>query len=740
MAVETKDLSEIWNPLRPRASQVYSGPDLNHLPLYRYSKLRPNEIRLLHIFPGSGPTHIACALHTVNLAQPQLKFEAVSYCWGGSDKACNIRIANRRLPVTESAVDALWQFRESAKKRIVWLDAICINQEDLDEKNQQVRMMGEIYRRAARVLAWAGGQSEGSRRALRTVWMAQARLRALVTRLWLRMPTDPGDAYFRMMRSALDGFFNSLGPADRTIVQYALTSEDLMTKLFQKYGWWREYLLYDQLGLMSETRTGPTPLARSIYERLHDQLTPELILDLYKLAQRPYFARVWIIQELVLAQAATLHIGNECIAWDDFATAMLILTNVCGAKGWTGLGVAHTSFSIVQDIRIQRQAMGFVAWRMTSLCLVAPLHQATVPVDRLFAFYSISSEVDRVEIDYKRPAHEVYLEAGQTMCRSTEDGPGPAIRLMFDMVAFTDLHEYDKLPSWVPDFGAISLANVQSHSTFNTGFGAEISQAAELKPGDPRVLVVHGLQIARIAQFVAYESPELEDRLRTRSRGVKMNFIPSAGAWSIAGSDSNSLLELLKRQPRAGWAVRAEVALVCQKRTISDCAESIRKVTHLLTIAQEDEHEACWTAIAMPQPEEVQQPHKATNTCIPAWAALINATPDLTVEGNWTASHPALNALSDDDLEALVHFSKCDLSWIGTRFCRFDHGRFGWVPERSRVGDTAYVLARFSRPYILRSFPDGRTKNLGHAYVEGSMDSETFTSSQWASAERIEIS
>jgi hypothetical protein len=90
-------------------------------------------------------------------------YEALSYCWGDATHLqpilCN---GNSILWVTQNLFDALQRIRPENGSRILWADAICINQEDLLEKSWQVRMMADIYLGAERVLAWLGRSSDNS--------------------------------------------------------------------------------------------------------------------------------------------------------------------------------------------------------------------------------------------------------------------------------------------------------------------------------------------------------------------------------------------------------------------------------------------------------------------------------------------------------------------------------------------------------------------------------------------------
>jgi hypothetical protein len=90
-------------------------------------------------------------------------YEALSYCWGDATRLqpvlCN---GNSILWVTQNLSNALQRMRPENGSRILWVDAICINQEDLLEKSWQVRMMADIYLGAESVLAWLGKSGDNS--------------------------------------------------------------------------------------------------------------------------------------------------------------------------------------------------------------------------------------------------------------------------------------------------------------------------------------------------------------------------------------------------------------------------------------------------------------------------------------------------------------------------------------------------------------------------------------------------
>ncbi|KAF3764297.1 HET-domain-containing protein [Cryphonectria parasitica EP155] len=141
---------------------IFDGEKARHAE-YRYenSPLDHYEIRCLVLAPGTDTTNeaLACTLQTVNLTHKP-KFEAISYTWGGSEKPDTIMCNGQPLRITSNLRAALLQVQHPDRERVLWADAICINQADKQEKSRQVRLMKEIYTQATRVLVCLGPQGD----------------------------------------------------------------------------------------------------------------------------------------------------------------------------------------------------------------------------------------------------------------------------------------------------------------------------------------------------------------------------------------------------------------------------------------------------------------------------------------------------------------------------------------------------------------------------------------------------
>lgn len=137
---------------------------------YEYSPLNTNtgveEFRIIVLNEPSSLGPLSIKLVTVSLADSP-PFEAISYCWDTSGPRCRIICQNGSIEqqtqsesralesiTVHSHVKTILQDLQEHTPRSIWLDAICINQHDLQERAKQVRIMDSIYSRASRVVVW----------------------------------------------------------------------------------------------------------------------------------------------------------------------------------------------------------------------------------------------------------------------------------------------------------------------------------------------------------------------------------------------------------------------------------------------------------------------------------------------------------------------------------------------------------------------------------------------------------
>ena len=140
--------------IRVKASSIIEAypPEFQYQPLVNAS----TPIRLLQVQPARyrhDPLVVDVTSFPIDQAPD---FVALSYTWGSPESKGPIFMSSGSiLPATENLIGALAHLRQRGF-RTIWADAICINQDDIDERNQQVLLMGEIYRRAKRVVIELG--------------------------------------------------------------------------------------------------------------------------------------------------------------------------------------------------------------------------------------------------------------------------------------------------------------------------------------------------------------------------------------------------------------------------------------------------------------------------------------------------------------------------------------------------------------------------------------------------------
>ncbi|KAL8847855.1 MAG: hypothetical protein Q9221_007106 [Calogaya cf. arnoldii] len=158
---------------------------------YKYTALKEGtgEIRLLTLLPDRFEKPIRISLEITILSDDEVpEFEALSYAWGNASDVRDIFIeANpptrpelreredtdgiewRRLRVTKNLFEALKHLRLEGRPKIMWIDAICVDQQNLEERCHQILRMPDIYTLAAGVIAWLGPESDDSSVAMKTI-------------------------------------------------------------------------------------------------------------------------------------------------------------------------------------------------------------------------------------------------------------------------------------------------------------------------------------------------------------------------------------------------------------------------------------------------------------------------------------------------------------------------------------------------------------------------------------------
>jgi hypothetical protein len=139
---------------------------------------------------------------SVHTAPPEPKYAAISYEWGTSDDLRAVTVDGREIQVRSNLSDLLHALPKLHNNHpsfptLFWIDSICINQDDNHEKQNQIRLLKNIYTSASCVISWLGQSQHGSSSAMRSLRnpkpagaKAEAAVFALLnrrywTRLWM---------------------------------------------------------------------------------------------------------------------------------------------------------------------------------------------------------------------------------------------------------------------------------------------------------------------------------------------------------------------------------------------------------------------------------------------------------------------------------------------------------------------------------------------------------------------------
>lgn len=219
-------------------SSLASSPGVLGDQGYQYRALQDLEFRLVRVFP-ERKTMIKCEIIHASLEKPP-RYVAISYAWGDAGNTRKIELEGSLIPVGVSLYGALEALRQKVESVLVWVDALCIDQHNRDERTQQVRLMTDIYSTAESVAIWLGPEADDS---------------ALAIDL-LRAVADQADSPEKASR-----LISRVGKPDLAAV----------VSLFERDYWRRLWVVQEIFNARSITvHCGSTKLQWAVYQRASD--------------------------------------------------------------------------------------------------------------------------------------------------------------------------------------------------------------------------------------------------------------------------------------------------------------------------------------------------------------------------------------------------------------------------------------------------------------------------------------
>jgi hypothetical protein len=610
-------------------------------PLNRETK----EIRIIVLQPSKDiSAEPVCEIYHVPLESAE--YFAFSYVWGDSEDTRPISLDGKILRVTANLELALRQVRHEENPIPFWIDAICINQEDVEERNYQVGQMREIYANALLVLAWIGPQL-----------------------------SDREEKAFDLLLQIAEHFAK-----DKALVTDETSAwiADSVSSEFQNCSW----------------------------------------LPLLELLERPWFSRVWVVQEVVVSKKVTIQCGTVRLSHETLMLALLAvsayLTTIAEASGRDitdadhvtqpgrihelgkindRLGVATSHVKIIHQSQYEKQR--HLPRPESSYDIVYRYNgkQATDPRDKIYALLGLADEsheeVPRIIPDYTNEPRDIFLNAIRLHIEIHRD-----LKPLFECCG---PDRPDGFPSWMPHWNPRYNPNVMR----SLQVGDEIKFKAS---GDSKVSV----------------NPSL-DPLVLSLKGILVDIIQAVGAQHEARP--GEMLGDEPYMPDAVWQSWTDIIgmgdLFRYPGQFDKMSTEDKAVASSDYIRGDiDKYHAFWRTLVM-------NPHSDFD--IDYWSSS---------SGKKTSSAPKLD---EDGLSRYRMSARSDRCCGNRRFFLTKQGYMGLSFPDIRVGDLVCVFLGLELPFIVRLEEKAFSVVLqglmsytvppqfslvGEAYVQGLMDGE----------------
>ncbi|PMD19512.1 HET-domain-containing protein [Hyaloscypha hepaticicola] len=615
-----------------------------------------SQIRLVYLLPQRSPgdvedeEQIRCGMKIVSLDECP-EYTALSYTWGDPSPTSVLIVDNHIIQITKSVEAALLYLRHEKDTMTLWMDQLCINQEDNVEKGEQVQLMKAIYQGAKDVVAWLGPAANESDHLIDILSQA-------------------GEEASRSRLLQLD-----LSDEERDL-EYTDSYNRLVKRLGQEPSF-------------------PMESLRSF-------------------VNKPYWTRVWIVQELSLAQDVIFACGNKRISYNHLRHALIFYAHYHRVS-FKDFRDRNSLQAIVLDPEKLQTFRNFVSapifspadkmlasrykyscqienkghdlYGILKYCHVIDNSEirleATNHLDKIYGLLGLARDTFGIRPDYLEPISEAYTNTARVLMRSGQ----------VDLLWLCQFPKsIQKLPTWVPDWSA-PLQN-----PYGTDFAP-----------NTRTFSASGKRSACVT------CPDDLNGFITL-RGVAVDEVAAIGStWVQAGTNQ------LDEETGVTSRFLAEIDQLCDEA---------------LLLGHQDPgllSEARWrTAIGDKEHTDRGMTVRATSRCSKAREAVLSRIEPRRINGEiQTLSQ---DQIDPDRLPALGTFQpigKEERSYrhfmgkmSNRRPFRSRNGYVGLGPVHMLPGDVLCIVLGAQVPYILGHSEAHRYQLLGEAYVHGIMDGE----------------
>ena len=436
--------SDLHPALQPASGEnVYTYESLDRAGDFRV-------MRLSAVLTMDG--HIQFDLITACLDSKDLpKYTALSYAWGrtytnSSHLTDVVMCHGQRLQVTATLNQALHRICETHRRSgsrspmLLWVDSICINQVDLEERRRQVQQMADIYARCSRMVVWLGEHSEGAvdwfdrlsriTKAPTSIdrlrWNMRMNPSLDLTNQHLSLRNDTGMSVDEMKTELIDLIRTGcIEIPSGKVLHASLVNLLIEIGAARKIGTARSPDSKTYTHTAVEVRLwSSTIMSRD--EEIRIFVKREVATDSYKeLLQRPWFKRKWVIQEI--AQTNDVQrlflIADKVIPFAELVTGIRSHALLDSASP---LGAELNNETLLSNLARYRNTL------------------SSDPHDQIYALAGISSDSSWMTIDYTVGADQLYIRVAEHYIQQ-----GNVIAVL---ALATVKQSTCRLPSWVPDW------------------------------------------------------------------------------------------------------------------------------------------------------------------------------------------------------------------------------------------------------------------------------------------------
>ncbi|KAF5522156.1 Heterokaryon incompatibility protein 6, OR allele [Colletotrichum aenigma] len=389
--------------------------------------LSGQEIRLLRLLPGEWLEDLAAELYVADRDQD---YVALSYAWG-STRRFNKIIVNRHVQFITFNLDrALRALRRTTESIVIWVDSVCINQEDSVEKSHQVGLMHDIFGSATEVIAYVGDDLDRSRQDYSRRF-ARLGLADPVRFTGKRTDLPIIERSISLWQNPMSG---SLTEHEEMLCLYSIIS----APLHESSANLARQCMFDAVN----------PISQRHFRLMSERTRLFAVSD--------WWNRMWIIQEACVARELTIMYGRVSMPFSIIGHGLHAVFNPFA----TDSTEFATVFSFLAEKADAIDFLRVTSYRSLPFANNSPLlwllrnfrsRRSSEPRDKIFALLRLALDLEKealvsIDTDYNVSVHTLFARVAYRIIKQT----GLLWVTTFDLLA----KARNDVPSWVPDWSS----------------------------------------------------------------------------------------------------------------------------------------------------------------------------------------------------------------------------------------------------------------------------------------------